>query len=48
MQKRISFLQIDEIVERVMESHKTIHAPNLEAIMETDSYTRKIVYDMVD
>lgn len=47
MQKRISFLQIDDIVERVMESHTTIMTPDLEAIMETDSHTRKIVYDMI-
>ncbi|MCZ2257030.1 1-deoxy-D-xylulose-5-phosphate reductoisomerase [Sporosarcina sp. G11-34] len=48
MEGKISFLEIDNIVERVMESHKTISKPNLEMIMEIDSHTRKIVYDMLD
>ena len=48
MEGRISFLEIDNIVERVMDSHKTISKPNLEMIMEIDSHTRKIVYDMLD
>lgn len=48
MQGKISFIEIDNIVERVMESHKTISKPNLEMIMEIDSHTRKIVYDMLD
>ena len=48
MEGRISFLEIDNIVERVMDSHKTISRPNLEMIMEIDSHTRKIVYDMLD
>ena len=39
---------IDEIVEQVMESHKTIQKPNLQAVIETDTLTRKIVYGMVD
>jgi len=48
MEGKISFLEIDNIIERVMESHKTISKPNLEMIMEIDSHTRKIVYDMLD
>lgn len=48
MQGKIRFLEIDHIVEHVMSSHQTITSPNLEAIMETDSLSRKIVYAMVD
>ena len=48
MEGKIPFLEIDNIVERVMDSHKTISKPNLEMIMEIDSHTRKIVYDMLD
>lgn len=48
MQGKIPFLQIDDIVERVMETHETVAAPDLEAIMEVDSLTRKIVYTMID
>jgi 1-deoxy-D-xylulose-5-phosphate reductoisomerase len=48
MQGRIGFLEIDNIVERVMDAHKTISKPNLEMISEIDSHTRKIVYAMLD
>jgi 1-deoxy-D-xylulose-5-phosphate reductoisomerase len=47
MKGMIPFIQIEEIVERMMDNHQTISAPNLEAILETDSITRKMVYDMV-
>ena len=47
MKGRIPFLQIEEIVERMMDNHQSISSPNLEAILETDSITRKMVYDMV-
>lgn len=48
MQGKIGFLEIDNIVERVMDTHKTISKPNLEMISEIDSHTRKIVYAMLD
>ncbi|MCM3742866.1 1-deoxy-D-xylulose-5-phosphate reductoisomerase [Sporosarcina luteola] len=48
MQGRIPFLQIEEIVERMMDNHQSISSPDLEAILETDSITRKMVYDMVE
>lgn len=48
MNGRIPFVQIEEIIERVMEAHRTIFTPNLEAILETDSLTRKMVYAMVE
>ena len=48
MQGRIPFVQIEDIIERVMEAHRTISTPNLEAILETDSHTRKMVYAMVE
>lgn len=47
MNGKIPFLEIENIIERVMESHQTIVKPNLEAIMEVDSNTRKIVYAMM-
>ena len=47
MNGRIPFLQIEEIVERMMDNHQSISLPNLEEILETDSITRKMVYDMV-
>ncbi|KAA0966483.1 1-deoxy-D-xylulose-5-phosphate reductoisomerase [Sporosarcina sp. ANT_H38] len=48
MNGRIPFVQIEDIIERVMEEHRTILTPNLEAILETDSLTRKMVYAMVE
>ncbi|WP_432364037.1 1-deoxy-D-xylulose-5-phosphate reductoisomerase [Sporosarcina sp. UB5] len=47
MKGRIPFLQIEEIVERMMDNHQSITSPDLEAILEIDSTTRKMVYDMV-
>lgn len=48
MNGKIPFLEIENIIERVMESHQTIVRPDLEAIMEVDSNTRKIVYAMMN
>lgn len=48
MNGKIPFVEIENIIERVMESHQTIIKPNLEAIMEVDSNTRKIVYAMMN
>lgn len=47
MAGHIPFIQIDELVERVMEQHRTIHKPDLETIIETDMQTRKIVHSMI-
>ncbi|AOV08239.1 1-deoxy-D-xylulose-5-phosphate reductoisomerase [Sporosarcina ureilytica] len=47
MKGHISFLEIDEIVERVMDEHKTIVKPTLEAILEVDKNTRNTVHAMV-
>ena len=47
MKGNIPFLQIEEIVERMMYNHQSISSPDLETILETDSLTRKMVYDMV-
>lgn len=47
MEGRIPFIRIEEMIERIMDKHLTISAPDLEAILETDSQTRKMVYAMV-
>lgn len=47
MEGRISFMQIEEIIERMMDHHQTIKDPNLEDILETDRITRKKVYGIV-
>lgn len=47
MAGKIPFLKIDEIVERVMDEHKSIVKPTLEAILEVDEQTRNIVHAMV-
>ncbi|NYF24263.1 1-deoxy-D-xylulose-5-phosphate reductoisomerase [Sporosarcina sp. JAI121] len=48
MKGRIPFVQIEEIIERVMDTHRTNSALELEAVLETDSLTRKIVYAMIE
>ena len=47
MDGKIPFLQIEEIVERMMDQHQTIATPNLDVILEIDSTIRKMVYDIV-
>lgn len=41
MEGRISFLQIDEMVERSMERHIVIQNPDLQTILEVDAMTRR-------
>lgn len=48
MNGKIPFLEIENIIERVMESHQTIARPDLATIMEVDSNTRRIVYAMMN
>lgn len=47
MNGHIPFVQIEEIIERMMEKHQAIAKPDLETILETDTQTRKMVYAMV-
>lgn len=47
LQGKITFLQIDETIERVMQVHQNIAIPDLQTILQVDSETRKIVLDMV-
>lgn len=47
LQGKISFLEIDETIERVMQAHQNIAVPDLQTILHVDSETRKIVLDMV-
>lgn len=47
MAGKIPFLQIDDLVERVMDQHASITKPTLEAILAVDSETRNLVHAMV-
>ncbi|WKT78133.1 1-deoxy-D-xylulose-5-phosphate reductoisomerase [Lysinibacillus fusiformis] len=47
LQGKITFLQIDETIESVMQAHQNIAIPDLQTILQVDSETRKIVLDMV-
>ena len=47
LQEKITFLQIEECIERVMNAHNNILLPDLETILAVDSETRKIVEKMV-
>lgn len=47
MEGHISFMQIEEMIERIMGEHQTIKNPSLEDILETDHITRKKVYGMI-
>ncbi|HSO58716.1 MAG TPA: 1-deoxy-D-xylulose-5-phosphate reductoisomerase [Paenisporosarcina sp.] len=43
----IRFLQIEELIERVMDKHDVISTPDLETILHVDAITRKAVQNMV-
>ena len=47
LQEKITFLQIEECIERIMDAHENILLPDLETILHVDSETRKIVQNMV-
>lgn len=47
LQEKITFLQIEECIERVMNTHENILLPDLETILHVDSETRKNVQNMI-
>ena len=47
LQEKITFLQIEDCIERVMDAHDNILLPDLQTILHVDSETRKIVQNMV-
>jgi 1-deoxy-D-xylulose-5-phosphate reductoisomerase len=47
LQEKIKFLEIEELIERVMNEHDNILVPDLETILHVDAQTRKIVANMV-
>lgn len=47
LQGKIRFLQIEELIERIMLAHENISLPDLETILHVDSETRKMIADMI-
>ncbi|OCS87708.1 1-deoxy-D-xylulose-5-phosphate reductoisomerase [Caryophanon tenue] len=47
LNEQITFLQIEELIERVMHTHNNVQLPDLATILAVDSETRKIVQGMV-
>lgn len=47
LKKKISFLAIDEAIEKALEHHAVIGNPSLEEILATDKETRRFVQNMV-
>ena len=47
LQEKITFLEIEECIERIMNSHNNIALPDLATILHVDSETRKTVASMV-
>lgn len=47
LQEKITFLQIEECIERVMDAHDNILLPDLQTILHVDSETRNTVQNMV-
>lgn len=47
LNEEIKFLQIEEMIERAMNDHQVISAPDLETILHVDAETRKSVKNML-
>lgn len=47
LDERIKFLQIEELIEKVMDQHTIISSPDLETILQVDSETRLAVQNML-
>lgn len=47
LEEKISFLQIEEVIEQIMDNHSNILLPDLETILHVDSETRKTVAKLV-
>ncbi|RHW39611.1 1-deoxy-D-xylulose-5-phosphate reductoisomerase [Lysinibacillus yapensis] len=47
LEEKITFLQIEEIIEQIMNNHSNILLPDLETILHVDSETRKTVAKLV-
>ncbi|WP_214482714.1 1-deoxy-D-xylulose-5-phosphate reductoisomerase [Bacillus sp. SM2101] len=48
LRKEITFLQIEELIERSLEQHRTIKNPNLECIRTVDTDTRKYIKTLIN
>lgn len=48
LKEEITFLQIEELIEREMDRHEVISTPDLETILHLDSETRKSVKNMIN
>ncbi|WP_010286332.1 1-deoxy-D-xylulose-5-phosphate reductoisomerase [Kurthia massiliensis] len=47
LQEKITFLEIEDMIDRVMQQHDNIQNPDLETILAVDKQTRKIVQGMI-
>ncbi|MEI4768542.1 1-deoxy-D-xylulose-5-phosphate reductoisomerase [Psychrobacillus sp. FJAT-51614] len=47
LQEKVSFLEIDELIERAMNEHVNISSPDLETILQVDTQTRKTIQNMI-
>lgn len=47
LEERISFLEIEELIERIMNEHHVVSKPDLETILHVDAETRKAIQNMV-
>ena len=47
LKEKITFLEIDELIERAMDEHSNVSSPDLDTILFVDSQTRKSVQNMV-
>lgn len=47
LEERISFLEIEELIERIMVEHQIVSKPDLETILHVDAETRKAIQNMV-
>ena len=47
LEDRITFLQIEDLIEKAMNSHEIINKPTLETIQEVDKETRSFIKSLL-
>jgi 1-deoxy-D-xylulose-5-phosphate reductoisomerase len=47
LENRITFLEIEDLIQKVLDSHETISNPDLETIQKIDDETRQIVNSLL-
>ena len=48
LKRRLDFISIPKVVEKVLDKHKNILAPDLDGILEADTWGRQEAYKVIE